>query len=143
MKLTPHRPDTMGLYVTGQDQYGDHLSMWQTVHDPSEYQSALDDVVIVSYLSHALKYDVSDTEAVWNYFKGLDFLRIPSDELEGFAIYCVNILFESCPVDTETYCYNLDYEIYLHGQQHHLSYSVDDLEMAFLRLYICWRYKSK
>ena len=143
MKLTPHRPDTMGLYVTGQDQYGNYLSMWRTIHNPSEYQSALDDVAIVSYLSNALQHDVGDTGAIENYFKGLDFLKLPSDELEDFAIYCGDILFENSPADFEIYCYSLDYEVYLHGQQHHLAYSIEDLEMAFLRLYIRWRYKSK
>lgn len=134
MKLTPHRPDTMGLYVTGQDQYGNYLSMWRTIHNPSEYQSALDDVAIISYLSNALQHDVGDTEAI---------LKLPSDELEDFAIYCSDILFENSPADFEIYCYNLDYEVYLYGQRHHLAYSIEDLEMAFLRLYIRWRYKSK
>ena len=97
MKLTPHRPDTMGLYVTGQDQYGNYLSMWRTIHNPSEYQSALDDVAIVSYLSNALQHDVGDTEAIENYFKSLDFLKLPSDELEDFAVYCGDILFENSP----------------------------------------------
>lgn len=143
MKLAPYRPDTMGLYVTGQDQYGNYLSMWRTINDPSKYQSTLDDFVIVGYLSNTLQYGASDKELVWHYLKGLDFLKIPSDELEDFAAYCVDILFDSCPADSEIYCHNLDYEVYLYGQQYHLSYSVDDLEMAFLRLYIRWRYKSK
>ena len=143
MKLTPYRPDAMGLYITGQDQYENYLSMWRTICKPSEYQSTLDDILIIEYLSNALQHDVIDEETIWTYFKELEFLNIPSDQLEDFAAYCQDTLFSYSPADSEIYCYNLDYEVYLNGQQHHLSYSVDDLEMAFLRFYIRWRYKSK
>lgn len=145
MKLVAHKPNWMEICLSAKDLYGNVESRWVTYSNPLNYLQYLDQYALAEDFSWylATHRDEKICGATFRTYLVKLGVCLPSKGLESFALYCFEDIAMCYPEGDEYYYYEAVHDVFLNGQQYKIVYSQEDLEMAVLRMYIQWKYRSK